>query len=74
MFGSAGHTYIEKGEILPSRVAHLIIKKPANFDFRPGDYVYLQIPSIAKWEWHPFTISSAPEMEDGIQILSQENQ
>ncbi|XP_015781033.1 NADPH oxidase 5 [Tetranychus urticae] len=64
MFGSTGHTYIERGTILPSRVAHLVIKRPQNFDFRPGDWVYLQIPCIAKWEWHPFTISSAPEMQD----------
>src|SRR5262249_40013876 len=26
-----------------------------------GDYVFLRIPAIAKHEWHPFTISSAPE-------------
>jgi NADPH oxidase 5 len=29
--------------------------------FRPGDYVFVNIPTIAKYEWHPFTLSSAPE-------------
>ena len=30
---------------------------------RPGDYVFLRIPAIASHEWHPFTISSAPERD-----------
>lgn len=38
-----------------------MIKRPQFFHFKPGDYVYINIPVIAKYEWHPFTISSAPE-------------
>ena len=63
-FGSHGYTYIVQGVLLPSRVVHLIIKRPPNFNFSPGDFVYVQIPGVAKTEWHPFTISSAPEMSD----------
>lgn len=63
-FGSHGYTYIAQGTLLPSRVVHLVIKRPPNFNFSPGDFVYIQIPEIAKTEWHPFTISSAPEMSD----------
>lgn len=43
------------------QVTHLVIKRPQFFHFKPGDYVYINIPVIAKYEWHPFTISSAPE-------------
>ena len=63
-FGSHGYTYIAQGTLLPSRVVHLVIKRPPNFNFSPGDFVYIQIPDVAKTEWHPFTISSAPEMSD----------
>jgi len=35
--------------------------RPTHFAFKPGDYVYINIPRIATFEWHPFTISSAPE-------------
>ena len=63
-FGSHGRTYIEKGVLLPSRVVHLVINRPPNFHFSPGDWVFIQIPEVAKTEWHPFTISSAPEMDD----------
>ena len=57
-----GRTFIESAVLLPSDVTHLVIRKPANFNFHPGDYVFVQIPAIASSEWHPFTISSAPEL------------
>ncbi|XP_055323484.1 superoxide-generating NADPH oxidase heavy chain subunit C isoform X2 [Sitodiplosis mosellana] len=59
-----GKTYISSGILLPSKVTHLVIKRPPHFYFRPGDYVFVNIPAIAKYEWHPFTLSSAPEQED----------
>lgn len=67
-FGSHGYTYITQGVLLPSRVVHLVIKRPPNFEFRPGDWVFIQIPGIARTEWHPFTISSAPEMDDFLWV------
>ncbi|DAZ98577.1 TPA: hypothetical protein N0F65_005761, partial [Lagenidium giganteum] len=30
------------------------------FEYEAGQYLFICIPSIAKLEWHPFTISSAP--------------
>jgi len=59
-----GKTTIEEGVILPSKVTNLIIKRPANFTFSPGDWVFVRIPRISTSEWHPFTISSAPEVSD----------
>jgi len=64
-----GKTYISSGLLLPSKVTHLVIKRPPNFHFHPGDYVFVKIPVIAKYEWHPFTISSAPEQEGKLKIL-----
>ncbi|XP_047717738.1 NADPH oxidase 5 [Prionailurus viverrinus] len=52
--------------LLPSKVTHLLIKRPPLFHYRPGDYLYLNVPTIARYEWHPFTISSAPEQKDTI--------
>jgi len=50
-------------EPLPSGVVKLEVTKPARFDAQPGDYAFLRIPAIAGREWHPFTISSAPERD-----------
>ncbi|GFN95781.1 NADPH oxidase 5 [Plakobranchus ocellatus] len=59
-----GGSTITRISLLPSAVTQLVITKPPGFDFHAGDYVYVKIPVIAKYEWHPFTISSAPEQED----------
>ncbi|ODM93014.1 NADPH oxidase 5, partial [Orchesella cincta] len=61
-----GHTWVSSGILLPSKVTHVVIRRPPNFDFHPGDYVFVRIPNISKYEWHPFTISSAPEHQDAI--------
>jgi len=44
----------------------LVITRPKSFKFKSGDYLLLRIPKIAKFEWHPFTISSAPENDDEL--------
>uniref|UniRef100_A0A8C7Z3I4 NADPH oxidase, EF-hand calcium binding domain 5 n=1 Tax=Oryzias sinensis TaxID=183150 RepID=A0A8C7Z3I4_9TELE len=61
-----GGLYIVEVNLLPSKVTHLVIKRPQFFHFKPGDYIYINIPVIAKYEWHPFTISSAPEQSDTL--------
>lgn len=63
---TSGRTTIIKAVPLPSNVIHLVIKRPTNFEYNPGDWIYVLIPQIAKYEWHPFTISSAPEQEGVI--------
>jgi predicted ferric reductase len=35
--------------------------RKAKFEFKAGQYLFLNCPYIAAHEWHPFTISSAPE-------------
>lgn len=66
MRSDRGKTYVSSGIILPSKVINLVIKRPSHFCYRPGDYVFINIPAIAKYEWHPFTLSSAPEDSDHI--------
>lgn len=61
-----GDTLITEAYVLPSKTVHLVIRKPPKFRFQPGDYVFVNIPVIAKYEWHPFSISSAPEKSDFI--------
>jgi hypothetical protein len=57
-------TLVREGTILPSEVLHLVIERPPNFHYKPGDWLLVKIPDIARREWHPFTISSAPERSD----------
>ena len=60
---SARKTTIRSTRALRSGVTHLELARPSGFDAQPGDYVFLRIPAIARFEWHPFTISSAPERD-----------
>ncbi|NXW84302.1 NOX5 oxidase, partial [Alopecoenas beccarii] len=62
----AGGLRIVEVNLLPSKVTHLVIERPQFFHYKPGDFVYLNIPAIATYEWHPFTISSAPEQPETL--------
>uniref|UniRef100_T1IPL8 FAD-binding FR-type domain-containing protein n=1 Tax=Strigamia maritima TaxID=126957 RepID=T1IPL8_STRMM len=44
----------------PSSVLELKLHKKA-FQFKTGQYIYIQCSSISFFEWHPFTLTSAPE-------------
>ena len=67
--GLSGQSVVTQGIVLPSKVTGLVIKKPNNFKHSPGDWVFIKIPQIARFEWHPFTISSAPE--EKVHIFNQ---
>ncbi|KAM6467735.1 NADPH oxidase 3 [Liasis olivaceus] len=43
-----------------SGVLELQLKK-RGFKMEPGQYIFLQCPAISQLQWHPFTLTSAPE-------------
>ncbi|CAF1361000.1 unnamed protein product [Rotaria magnacalcarata] len=65
---SSGRTYIKSATIEQSNVISLKIHRPKYLRFRPGDYIEINLPKIALYEFHPFTISSAPEETDFITV------
>jgi len=46
----------------PSQVIELRMKK-TTFKYKSGQYLFLCCPFISTQEWHPFTITSAPEQD-----------
>jgi predicted ferric reductase/Ca2+-binding EF-hand superfamily protein len=48
---------------LRSSVTRLELERPPGFDFAAADYVFLRVPAVSRREWHPFTLSSAPERD-----------
>ncbi|BBH08179.1 Riboflavin synthase-like superfamily protein, partial [Prunus dulcis] len=46
--------------VLPGNVISLIMSKPPGFKYKSGQYIFLQCPTISPFEWHPFSITSAP--------------
>ncbi|KAI1826561.1 ferric reductase NAD binding domain-containing protein [Xylaria intraflava] len=59
-------TYISKVIQHPSNVCEIQIKKE-HTKTRAGQYIFLCCPEISLWQYHPFTLTSAPE-EDHISI------
>lgn len=60
--------YVSNAVLLPSRVLNLTINRPPSINFQPGDYVFLRCPTVSRFEWHPFSISSAPEQTDTLSL------
>ncbi|KAL7577774.1 hypothetical protein ACA910_010531 [Epithemia clementina (nom. ined.)] len=46
--------------IVSETVVQISFPKVAGFDYNPGQYVYMAVPELSSFEWHPFSISSAP--------------
>ncbi|CAA0810966.1 Riboflavin synthase-like superfamily protein [Striga hermonthica] len=51
---------ILKVSVLPGGVFSLVMAKPNGFKYKSGQYVFLQCPVISSFEWHPFSLTSAP--------------
>ncbi|XP_009769453.1 respiratory burst oxidase homolog protein E [Nicotiana tabacum] len=51
---------ILKVSVLPGDLLSLIMSKPDGFKYKSGQYIFLQCPTISSFEWHPFSITSAP--------------
>jgi len=53
-------TRLSKVLVHPSGAMELRILKPS-FKYTAGQWLFIQVPGISRWQWHPFTITSAPE-------------
>ncbi|XP_024361705.1 respiratory burst oxidase homolog protein B [Physcomitrium patens] len=51
---------IVKAAIYTGNVLAIHITKPQGFKYKSGMYLFLQCPQISSFEWHPFSITSAP--------------
>uniref|UniRef100_M4D603 FAD-binding FR-type domain-containing protein n=1 Tax=Brassica campestris TaxID=3711 RepID=M4D603_BRACM len=55
---------IRKVAIYPGNVLTLHLSRPKNFKYESGQYMFVTCPTISTFEWHPFSITSAPQDED----------
>ncbi|XP_062220504.1 respiratory burst oxidase homolog protein A-like [Phragmites australis] len=49
-----------KVAIYPGNVLTLQMSKPPTFRYKSGQYMFVQCPAVSPFEWHPFSITSAP--------------
>jgi respiratory burst oxidase len=51
---------IQKVAVYPGHVIAIYMHKPHNFKYKSGQYMFVNCPPLSPFEWHPFTITSAP--------------
>ncbi|XP_062184559.1 putative respiratory burst oxidase homolog protein H [Phragmites australis] len=54
------HVSILKAAIYPGNVLSIYMKKPPSFKYKSGMYLFVKCPDVSPFEWHPFSITSAP--------------
>jgi len=59
-------TYISKVVCHPADTIEIQFKKPS-FNYIPGQYLFMNVPEVSPYQWHPFTITSTP-YEDFVSI------
>ncbi|KAL7167620.1 hypothetical protein ACSBR2_038144 [Camellia fascicularis] len=55
------HVRLLKVAIYPGNVLTLQMSKPPQFRYKSGQYMFVQCPAVSPFEWHPFSITSAPD-------------
>ncbi|CAN6343180.1 unnamed protein product [Urochloa humidicola] len=51
---------VEKVAVYPGNVIAIHMSKPHGFTYKSGQYIYVNCADVSPFEWHPFTITSAP--------------
>ncbi|XP_038685855.1 respiratory burst oxidase homolog protein C-like [Tripterygium wilfordii] len=51
---------IQKVAVYPGNVLAIHMSKPHNFRYKSGQYMFVNCAAVSPFEWHPFSITSAP--------------
>ncbi|CAO2162452.1 unnamed protein product [Urochloa humidicola] len=60
LFRSHDAVRIQKVAVYPGNVLALYMSKPPGFRYRSGQYIFINCRCVSPYEWHPFSITSAP--------------
>ncbi|KAK2651752.1 hypothetical protein Ddye_011608 [Dipteronia dyeriana] len=52
--------HILKAVVYPENVLALHMFVPCGFKYKSGQYMFVKCPTISPFQWHPFSITSAP--------------
>ncbi|KAL7137637.1 hypothetical protein ABFS83_10G107000 [Erythranthe nasuta] len=67
---SRSHVRLSSARVLPCQVVELNFSKTKGLSYTPTSTIFLNIPSISKMQWHPFTISSSSNLEsDNLSVI-----
>ncbi|TVU24359.1 hypothetical protein EJB05_26791, partial [Eragrostis curvula] len=61
---SVRHVKILKVDMYPGDVLSLHLSKPQGFRYKSGQYIFVKCAAVSRFQWHPFSITSAPQDND----------
>nr|XP_043619291.1 ferric reduction oxidase 2-like [Erigeron canadensis] len=62
---SKGNVRLISTRVLPCETLELNFSKSQVLNYTPTSIMFINVPSISKAQWHPFTISSSSNLEPG---------
>ncbi|KAD1267634.1 hypothetical protein E3N88_43083 [Mikania micrantha] len=60
---SKGTVRVVSARLLPCETLELNFSKSRGLDYTPTSIIFINVPSISKAQWHPFTITSSSNLE-----------
>lgn len=51
--------------LFPCKALQLILPKDTGLNYMPTSVIFMKIPSISKFQWHSFSLSSSSSVDDG---------
>ncbi|XP_043687052.1 ferric reduction oxidase 8, mitochondrial [Telopea speciosissima] len=63
-------TCVLSARIFPCKVLELTLRKPLGLKYTPTSVIFMKIPSISKFQWHPFSVTSSSNVDkDTISVM-----
>ncbi|EYU34160.1 hypothetical protein MIMGU_mgv1a023886mg [Erythranthe guttata] len=67
---SRSHVRLLSARVLPCETVELNFSKTKGLSYTPTSIMFLNVPTISKMQWHPFTISSSSSLEtDKLSVI-----
>lgn len=57
-------THVISAQILQCKAVELTLPKHPSMKYTPTSMIFLNVPSISKFQWHPFSITSSTNVDD----------
>ncbi|KAF5801422.1 putative ferric-chelate reductase (NADH) [Helianthus annuus] len=60
---SRGNVRLVSARVLPCETLELNFSKSKGLEYTPTSIIFINVPSISKAQWHPFTVTSSSNLE-----------
>ncbi|RVW52928.1 Ferric reduction oxidase 8, mitochondrial [Vitis vinifera] len=62
--GGDRHFYMVFARVFPCKAIELVVAKDPGLKYAPTSIIFMKIPSISRFQWHSFSITSSSNIDD----------